>query len=80
MLGICEPRATDNVCFMCGRANCCSQIIECYDDDVCTCSLDCIENGGRAQECNEMCGGLNPPSINITLCINNNCDAECDGV
>jgi hypothetical protein len=39
------------------KAECCVELEECLADEICTCSLDCVEGGKDPAHCVVQCGG-----------------------
>ena len=65
---VCPPDPGDDACFMCARQWCCPQVQTCEADPVCSCSIDCIAEGGDPGMCNDDCGGANEATVALLGC------------
>lgn len=76
---VCAPEPTDSACFACGKELCCAAYEMCRADPQCDCAIDCIDAGGMATPCNEMCGQSDASNV-LLVCAYVNCESECQGI
>jgi hypothetical protein len=78
-LGPCAVEPEDDACFSCAKQECCHAVADCRVDPRCSCALDCIEAGGQAEPCRDMCGQSDATLV-LIACAYLQCDAECQGI
>jgi hypothetical protein len=75
----CEVEPDDEACVVCAKQRCCLAVTDCSMQPQCACALECIEAGGKASECEEMCGQTNE-GVAVMVCAYLNCETECEDV
>lgn len=76
--GTCDPEPGELDCITCVKTPCCSQYLSCRSDAICTCTLDCVLDGGSVGNCRSTCGGENDLYKALYFCGQTTCLGTCD--
>ena len=75
----CEPRGAP--CIDCITEACCDQLTACLEDELCSCVITCIDEGGDQEGCTTACGGdaANDAINGYFECSAASCADDCGG-
>lgn len=74
---ICQPDGAD-ACIDCVKSECCGEIVQCADDEACSCWVDCIiQTQGDVLACVLQCGSPGEAMGNVFDCAELQCPDVC---
>jgi hypothetical protein len=78
--GQCIPDADDLECVECAKLNCCVEVLDCTDEEDCSCWIDCVATTlGAIDQCILQCGLPGVEILDLLDCTGLECDIECGG-